>query len=310
MARVRPRRPWLLLAVLLASLVVGCGGAPTTAPTSPPATPATGLPVPAAVIDTQRGVAYGDDPAQVLDLAVPPASAPSPTGDPRARPTIVFVHGGGWTEGDRGVYAGVATRLAREGWVTASVGYRLAPGATHPQPADDVRAALAFVVEDAGLPVDPDRVVLAGDSAGGHLAALVALSEPQVPVAAWVAWSGVYDLPQVTADVEDTGVGWLADRIAAHLGCATPATGPCRARADDASPIRQVDAGDPPGLLLHSRREIVPLQDARAVRDALQAADVRADLEVYDGSRHGLGLLAVSADRVGQFLADVLDLPA
>ncbi len=285
---------------------------PTSSSTTSPApvtTPRPAPPVP--TVTWQRGVAYGDDPAQVLDVAVPDPSVPSPTGQQDARPTILFVHGGGWTEGSRDVYEALAAQLASDGWVAATTGYRLAPGTPHPGPADDVRAALAHLVSGMpDLPVDRGRVVVAGDSAGGHLTGLVALGDAGPDVAAWVSWSGVYDLPAVAEEVEGTPAQWLIGRIGAYAGCDDPTAGDCRAAADDASPIGLVSPDDPPTLLLHSRLELVPLQDARAMRDALAAAGVPVHLEVFDGARHGFALLESSAEVVTAFLATTLDLPA
>lgn len=312
-----PRSLRLVVAGAMVAMVLGACTGPGDRPaggSSPPPPPASAVapddPVSSPpAIEVERGVAYGDDAAQVLDLAVPSPTVPSPTGDGDARPTILFVHGGGWTEGTPDVYGTLAAELARDGWVAVTVGYRLAPTATHPGPAEDVRRALAHVVEQRrDLPVDPDRVVLAGDSAGGHLSGLVALGGTGPDVAAWVSWSGVYDLAGVAATVEGTRRDWLADRIGAYLGCDDPTTGSCREAAVAASPVALADAGDPATVLLHSRNELVPLADARAMRDALATAGVAVHLEVLDGGRHGMSLIEETADVVSEALARALDL--
>ncbi|WP_087691008.1 MULTISPECIES: alpha/beta hydrolase [unclassified Pandoraea] len=94
----------------------------------------------------------------------------------REVPLVVFFHGGGWVVGDVDTHGTMAAFLAQDGDVAVlSVDYRLAPEHSFPAPVDDAREALAWAAEQrVRLGVSPDRLAVAGDSAGGHLAAQAA----------------------------------------------------------------------------------------------------------------------------------------
>jgi acetyl esterase/lipase len=126
-----------------------------------------------------------------------------------AAPVVVSVHGGGWQAGASGMHAHWGRYLAERGIALFSVNYRLAAEGrrAYPEAVHDVRAAIQFVRRQAAqLKVDPERVGLFGDSAGAHLAALVALAGDKAPfrdskdngastrVKAVVGVYGVYDL--------------------------------------------------------------------------------------------------------------------
>lgn len=124
-------------------------------------------------IEIRRELSYGTHDGVVLmgDLYVPKA--------PGKYPAIVAVHGGGWQAGSRAGYRFWGPYLASRGIVLYAIDYRLLkPGQpSYPQAVHDVRAAVQFVKSRAAdLKIDPDRVGLMGDSAGAHLAALVALA--------------------------------------------------------------------------------------------------------------------------------------
>jgi arylformamidase len=109
--------------------------------------------------------AYGPDPRQRLDFT--PAEA-------RGAPLVLFVHGGGWSMGDKRMAAHMAAHFHGAGYAFAAVNYRLVPDASVDQQAADVAAALASLLADArALGIDRNRIMLIGHSAGAHLAALV-----------------------------------------------------------------------------------------------------------------------------------------
>lgn len=116
---------------------------------------------------TMRDVAYGDAPAQKLDLYLP--AQPS-------APVVMYLHSGGWVGGERAPVPSMALRFVERGYAVVSVGYRLAPEHPFPASVEDVKRALRWLrvySQEEGL-IDGDRIVVFGTSAGGHLASIVA----------------------------------------------------------------------------------------------------------------------------------------
>lgn len=102
-----------------------------------------------------------------------------PDGGDKA-PVLVAVHGGGWQVGARAFYQHWGAYLARHGYALFSIDYRLGKSGVYPGAVYDVKAAVQFVRAKAGeLELDPDRIGVIGDSAGAHLAAMVALAGDQ-----------------------------------------------------------------------------------------------------------------------------------
>jgi acetyl esterase/lipase len=210
-----------------------------------------------------------------------------PGGAPCPLPVVVHVHGGGWRRGSRrhplpalgdGFYQG----LAGQGIAVAAVDYRLSGEARYPAAADDVRAAVAWVRRALpGYGVMPGPVVLWGDSAGGHLALLAALTSTgpgDTGVDGVVAWFPVTDLTAMG------GPGDPETREALFLG-APPSLVPDLAR--EASPLTHVHAGAPPVLLMHGDSDTLvrPDQSIRFAA-ALTAAGGTATLELVPGASH------------------------
>lgn len=125
-------------------------------------------------IKAERDIAYGSGPKETLDLFTPDAK-PS-----KARPILVFVHGGGFVGGDKHVpgspaYDFLGAWAVRNGWAGVTITYRLAPEHTWPCGAQDVASAVAWIRDNiADYGGDPDRIVVAGNSAGAvHVASYV-----------------------------------------------------------------------------------------------------------------------------------------
>jgi acetyl esterase/lipase len=172
-------------------------------------------------------------------------------------PVLMFVHGGYWRQGDRAQYAFLGNRFAEAGYVVAMPSYRLMPANPHPAQIEDVAAAFAWTHENISkYGGDPARIIVAGHSAGGHLASLLAL-DPQWlrrfklspdAIRAVVSLSGVYDLSRVPA------FGGEATRAAAS---------PIRYARPDAPPfLIEFCQWDYPGLPAQARRMDAELRKA------------------------------------------------
>jgi acetyl esterase/lipase len=108
-----------------------------------------------------QDVSYGEDPLQKLDIYAPKGAAAAP------RPIVIFVHGGGFTGGDKRVVNNVASYFARHGMVGAAMNFRLAPAATWPAQSLDIGKAVAWLNANAAqYGGDPRRIILIGYSSG------------------------------------------------------------------------------------------------------------------------------------------------
>jgi acetyl esterase len=123
--------------------------------------------VPTGVVST-LDIAYGEGRDEVLDIFRPEAAT-------QPLPTIVWVHGGAWIAGDKAEIANYLKIIAAQDYTVVGVNYTLAPTARYPEPVEQVSRALAFLVANADdFGIDATRIALAGDSAGGHIAAQLA----------------------------------------------------------------------------------------------------------------------------------------
>ncbi|WP_030611252.1 alpha/beta hydrolase fold domain-containing protein [Streptomyces sclerotialus] len=256
---------------------------PDIAPLPPAARPEPGVRV-------LRGVPYaeaeGSRPPE-LDAWLPEEGVPGPV------PLVLFVHGGAWRRGrrdDMGTRTrdwdpGPFARIAAAGLAVACVDYRLSGEAVFPAPLDDLRAALRWLtLRSAELGIDTGRTVVWGESAGGHLASLLALTPgPTVPAPVGaVIWYGPSDLTAARGafDPHDPRTPEALLLGAAPAGC------PERAR--DASPVAHAHAGAPPFLLVHGDADtMVSCTHSEALAGALEAAGARAELRRVPGADHG-----------------------
>jgi acetyl esterase/lipase len=217
-----------------------------------------------------------------LDLYLPHGSARAD------RPAVVFIHGGGFTGGDKAEYrsASVSADLARAGYVVVSCNYVLGPKTKEgvwPRNIADCREAVRWVRAHAKeLGVNPDKIAVAGGSAGGYLALMVGLSDdrtgpggdPQAKVSAKV--SAVIDLYGV-ANFSKHGKGDVPGVGAAEQASYLPA--------------RQADPKDPPVLILHGTADTtVDIQQSQDLAAALAQARLDHEFIVVAGAPHTFDL--------------------
>lgn len=243
-----------------------------------------------------------------------------PTSDEGDRPAMVFFHGGGWVIGGLDTHDNSARELCNaSGAVVVFVDYRLAPEALFPLPAEDCYGGLLWTVEHASeLGIDATRLAVAGDSAGGNLAAVVALMAKErggpelrfqlliypctdMDTSRWPSMTENQSGYMLTA----TSMDWFYDQyVPDHALRSHP----------HASPIHASDVtGLPPALVITA--EFDPLRDeGEAYAAMLTNAGVTTEARRYDGMIHGFfamtamfeqsrDAVALAGDRVKAALA-------
>ena len=238
---------------MLALALFGCAGAPAYTPESAYAKLVGQYPhIVIASREVPPGVTFHRDLTYVrhgrralqLDLYLPQAE------HGHSIPIVLLVHGGGWRTGERKNLAALAVRLARRGYASATVSYRLSGEARYPGAVDDVRAALRWVREHAHhYRLDPGRVVLAGGSAGGQIASLVGVSAASGEVAAIVNIDGLSDFTSAVARKYEDDPAKKPSAAGAWFGGTYAEQG---ALWRHASPIFYVNRATPPMLFIGS----------------------------------------------------------
>jgi acetyl esterase len=237
--------------------------------------------------------------AVVRDLVAPGPHGPIPLRlyRPAAAPAagtaaLVFFHGGGWVLGNLESHDGMCRHLAeRSGCVVVAVDYRLAPEHKFPAPLDDAGAATAWVAAQAGaLGLDPARIAVGGDSAGGNLAAALCLAARDAggPAIAWqMLLYPATDFAMDTPSHRRFEEGHLLTRESMLWFRDHYLTSPEEAAAWRASPLRAASvAGLPPALVLTASHD--PLRDeGEAYGRRLAEAGVPVTLWRVPGQIHG-----------------------
>lgn len=268
-----PRPPALRhLEVLLA---LACAG--ESSPTGSSAEPARSL----------ANVSYGADPAQLMDIVLPAGRGSSTA-------VVVFIHGGGWSAGDKSVFtAADLQKFSDGGYAIVNINYRLASAAAgihDPIPSNDVTAALDFIAARAGeYKVAAARFALVGKSAGGHLALLAAYKyNPQGRIRAVASLTGPTDLTDATF----LAIPGIRSMIENYLGV-TQAAQP--ARWSGASPVTVAGTGAPPTIILHGQLDgLVPHSQAGKLHQRLAVLQVPDEYHLFPSYGHDLGYSAIN----------------
>jgi acetyl esterase/lipase len=236
----------------------------------------------------QGNIRYDQFQETILDILQP--SAPSLAD----RPGVIVIHGGGWVEGNKArMLQEYCLPFVRHGMVVANVEYRLASAAPAPAAVNDVlKAAQWFQDHAAHYKVDRKRILAAGNSAGGHLALMAAMTPasadlgPSTKTAAVIDFFGIADVAdQITGDHQQPyAAAWIPEQ-------------PGRMElARRLSPMTYVRGGLPPVLVLHGDADpTVPYEQSVALVMALKNAGDDAELITVPGGRHGF-----TPDEMGQ----------
>ena len=248
-------------------------------------------------VHIERDIAYSDAGRRGLLDVYRPAGR-----DLTDAPVLLQVHGGAWTIGDKSQQAvPLMQHMAARGWVCVAINYRLSPRNAFPAHVVDVKRALAWVKHHiASYGGDPSYVVITGGSAGGHLAALAALTpghrawqpgfeDVDTSVQAALPHYGVYDLAGSTGlrTARLLRDGFLAPRVMQRSWTDDPEL------FEDASPILQVGADAPDFFVIHGGSDsLVDPEQARLfvhrLRETSQSSVVYAELP---GAQHAFDVL-------------------
>jgi acetyl esterase/lipase len=238
-----------------------------------------------------RDVVYAtvDGKALALDVHMP-AGVERP-------PLVVWVHGGAWRTGSK---EQVPSAFVENGFAAASLDFRQSTEARFPAQAHDIKAAIRFLRAKAGeYGYRAERIAIAGNSSGGHLAALVGVTnghhelegtlgedrDKSSDVQAIVVYYGASNLTTILAQSTPFGLGVREPALESLLGALPDHA---TTLAELASPVAHVDAGDPPVFLLHGDQDPqMPINQAHELEGAYERLGLDATLDVVHGAAHG-----------------------
>lgn len=206
-------------------------------------------------------------------------------------PTLIFIHGGGWISGKRILQTQNLMPYLEMGLSVVNIEYRLADIALAPAAVEDCLCALRWVIRHAQkYNFDPNKIILAGESAGGHLALTTGMipastqwnlpcpGKEELKVAAIINWYGITDVRDlITGDnMREYAVMWLGDQ-------------PQKLEiADQVSPLNYIQPNLPPILTIHGDADtIVPYSHAVRLHQALEKAGVENQLLTLPYAGHG-----------------------
>ena len=236
----------------------------------------------------ERDVVYSEGDGEKLLMDVYHGDGPGP------HPAVLLVHGGGWLGGTKEGYNAMGPRLAAHGFTACSINYRLAPKYPYPAAMDDCHHAIRWLRANAKrFDIDPEHVGALGDSAGGHLVALIGvrdarpgtdreLSKYRSRPDAVVSNYGAHELVRM----------WQIEQ--AHKPLTEWLGGPPEQFAKvyrEASPVAMADRKAPPFLIIHGDQDKVnPPEQSDLLQAALVKQKVDSTRLVIPGAGHGWAL--------------------
>ncbi len=246
-------------------------------------------------IEFREGIEYGKggNTSLKLDLYLPKELK-------EPAPVLMFVHGGGWSKGKRSDYRYYCVKFAEQGYVVATISYRLRDIALFPAAVEDTKCAVRWMrVNAAKFGGDSDRIALIGGSAGGHLAMMTGYSADDTEFEGTGGNANVSS--RVQAVVNLYGPVDMTTEYARNHGLITGYLGKSYTEAPElykrCSPLQFVTADDSPTLILHgSLDELVPITQAERLDKALEKAGVEHEYYPLKGWPHTMDAAQVVND--------------
>ncbi len=231
-----------------------------------------------------------------------------PTDKPAEKsPVIVFTHGGGWAAGNRykaarGIFATVFEQLIKKGFAVAPVSYRLAKKDRNVAMRDcviDCKDAIRYLAKNSkALKLDPNRIFVMGDSAGGHIAQMLLLASPEqllgdptlaeVPyrMVAGVSWYGPCDFEKMELFNYDDRVDFK-DRFAARILGSDSGPKDKLARYREVSPINYLSKDSPPLLMIQGDKDTtIPAKHAHYMQQKAKQLHAPVEIMIIKNSGH------------------------
>jgi acetyl esterase/lipase len=241
-------------------------------------------------IDFAANVVYGKggDIDLHLDIA-------RPADQNKPAPCVVLIHGGGWRMGDKAMHVMQVKRLAEQGYVAATVQYRLCPRYRFPSQVEDVKCAVRYLRAHADeYGIDKDRIGAVGFSAGAHLAMMLGAMDQSDGLEGEGGWPEESSKVQAVVSYfgpTDFRTGPVPERAAPLLNDFIGGTR--EERQSDwfaASPANYINSGDPPMLLFQGTNDsLVPYTQAMQMANEMAAAGVPGRVELIMKMGHGWG---------------------
>lgn len=217
-------------------------------------------------------------------------------------PGVLFIHGGGWSSGDKADYRIYATHFAGEGYVVGSVGYRLKGEAKYPAAVEDIKCAVRWMRANAEeLNVDPDRIAVIGGSAGGHLAMMAGYSSDVPELEGTGGWAESSSAVRVVVDLYGptdftTPYGRTHETTTSYLDKSYDEAPELYVQC---SPMTHLDESDPPTLIFQGTLDdLVPYTQSDRLAEQLDALGVPYWYDRLDGWPHTMDMAVPVSDRV------------
>jgi acetyl esterase/lipase len=243
----------------------------------------------------------------LMDVFIPRLSIGKPA------PAILWIHGGGWDRGDKNSHS-AAEFLAKAGFVTATLSYRLSGDSPFPAAIEDCKCAIRFLRANASrYGIDADRIGVAGSSAGGHLAELVATADPSAGLEGDGGWQSVSSKVQAAAayyGVSDLTMQFPADTVQVIEKFLRGSRKKKPELFRRASPVFYVSKDDPPLLLVHGEQDAgVPFEQSLRMAKAYLQLGLPGELIAVKNCGHdfqqiGNAPISPSVDLIHQRTVD------